>query len=166
MTERRESARILTEFSLALYDEKGAALDEHAVAHDVSDKGCKGETQAELKQGQAVRFALELPGGRVLKGKGRIAWCNRTDVMYWTGVEFRGLSWSDRRLLRKLTSPSDVDWDRIADHAITALVLLILATVAWSALNSPAWRSVLGDMTPKIIAAVIAGLALRAFLTP
>ena len=50
--DRRTGVRILSEFPLTLLDDKGEGLDPHAVAHDVSDKGFKIESRAELKPGQ------------------------------------------------------------------------------------------------------------------
>jgi len=162
---RREAPRILSQFSLVLTDEKGATLDDRAIAHDVSDKGFKAETQAELKPEQVVRFRLDL-GVEEVRGRARIVWCQRTDMSFWAGAQFVGMSWSDRRRVRRITSPSDIEWGVIADKAATALLILLGTTLAWMAANNPVWREVLPGLFPKAVAAVVAGLALREFLRP
>jgi hypothetical protein len=163
--ERRQAARILSEFALVLDDEKGALLDDRALAHDVSDKGFKAETRAELKQGQVVRFHLTL-GKQEVRGRARIVWCHRTDLSFWAGAQFVGMSWSDRRRVRKITSPSEVDWVALGDKGLTALLILLAATLAWAALSDRIWRSVLSEIFPKMAAAVVMGFALRELLRP
>ncbi|MDE2142785.1 MAG: PilZ domain-containing protein, partial [Elusimicrobia bacterium] len=121
--DRREAPRILTDFSLRLSDEAGAPLDDRALAHDVSDKGFKAETSVEIKSGQIVRFRVTIRGEEI-SGRARIAWAKRTDLAWWAGAEFIGMSWSDRRRVRRITSPSDVDWVKIGGNAMTALVIL------------------------------------------
>lgn len=162
--ERRRAPRILTEFSLYLMDEKGEELDGHSLAHDVSDKGFKVETQGELKKGQIVRYRLGLRGGDEVSGRARIVWTQKTDLSYWAGAQFLGMSWSDRRRVRKVTDPSSVDWGVIADKAIVALTLLLVTTVGWIVMTSAIWRGILEDMFPKVIAAVVMGFALRELL--
>jgi hypothetical protein len=162
---RRESVRILTDFSLILVDDKGEVLDDRAVAHDVSEKGFKAETQAELKEGQIVRYRLALRG-QDIPGRARVVWCHRTDLSYWAGAQFLTLSWSHRRLIRQITSPSDVDWGVIADKAILALSILLGTILSWMALSSPVWRAVLPSLFPKAVAAIVMGFALRELLRP
>jgi len=164
-TERRRAARILTDFSLVLLDEKGAELDGRALAHDVSDRGFKAETQAELAQGQMIRFRLSLIDGQEIRGRARVVWAHREELAFWAGAQFVGLSWGDLRRVRRVTSPSDVDWGAIADKAIVALSLLLVTSIGWIALSSPTWRGVLEDLFPKIVAAVAMGLALRVLLS-
>lgn len=159
--ERRQAPRILTDFSLVLSDLKGTDLDDRAMAHDVSDKGFKAETQAELKKGETYRFRLVLPEGREVAGRARVAWAHKEDMAWWAGAEFVGLSWSEKRRIRRVTSPSDVDWDVIAGKLVVALSLLLVTSVAWIVMNSPVWRSVLSDIAPKILAAVVMGAALK-----
>jgi hypothetical protein len=162
--ERRTSTRILTEFPLSLLDDKGEILDRHAVAHDVSDKGFKIETMAELKTGQFVRFGLSLDADGDIKGRARIVWCERTDLSYWAGGQFLSMSWRDRRRVRRITSPSDVDWNLLADKAIWALSILLVTIVGWKLLQSPLWREVLGGLAPTALAALAMGWALRELL--
>ena len=159
--ERRTSARILSEFPLTLSDEKGETLDPHAIAHDVSDKGFKIETHAELKKGQTLRFALSLDADGDIKGRARIVWCERTDLSYWAGAQFVKVGWGDRRRLRRITSPSDVDWNALADKTILALSLLLGTVVGWRVLSSPLWRGVIGDLVPTAVAAFAMGWALK-----
>jgi hypothetical protein len=163
--ERRQAARILTDFSLRLFDEKGGDLDSRALAHDVSDKGFKAETQAELKKGQTIRFRLGLLDGHEVTGRALIVWAHHEELAWWAGAQFVGLSWSEKRRIRKVTSPSDVDWGVIADKAIVALSLLLVTSVAWIVLTSPTMRVVMEDIFPKAVAAVVMGLALRALLS-
>jgi hypothetical protein len=162
--ERRTSARILSEFPLTLSDDKGEVLDPHAIAHDVSDKGFKIETHAELKKGQTLLFALSLDAEGDIKGRARIVWCERTDLSYWAGAQFLKVAWADRRRLRRITSPSDVNWDALADKAILSLSLLLAAIVGWRVLASPLWRGVIGGLIPTAIAAFALGWALKELL--
>lgn len=163
--DRREAPRILSQFSVVLSDEAGATLDDRAVAHDVSDKGFKAETQADLKVGQDARFRLEL-AGEELRGLGRVVWVQRTDMAVWAGVQFRGLSWADRRRVRRVTSPSDIEWGAIADKAITALLILLFTVIGWSVAENRVWREILPGLLPNALVAVVAGLALREVLRP
>lgn len=162
--ERRTSARILTEFPLTLSDEKGETLDPHAIAHDVSDKGFKIETHAELKKGQLLRFGLALDSEGEIKGRARVVWCERTDISYWAGAQFVKVSWGDRRRLRRITSPSDFNWDALADRTILSLSLLLAVLVGYRVLSSPLWRGVLGDLVPTAVAAFAMGWALKELL--
>ncbi|MFI5347790.1 MAG: PilZ domain-containing protein [Elusimicrobiota bacterium] len=163
--DRREAPRIFSDFSLQLTDEAGTGLDDRALAHDVSDKGFKAETQAELKPQQIVRFRVTIRGEEI-SGRARIAWAKRTDMSFWAGAEFLGMSWSDRRRVRRITSPSDVDWVKIGDNALSALVILGCTALAWAVMSSTTWRTVLSEIFPKAIAAVVMGLALREMFRP
>jgi hypothetical protein len=163
--DRREAPRILTDFSLQLSDEAGASLDDRALAHDVSDKGFKAETQVELKPQQIVRFRVTIRGEEIV-GRARIAWIKRTEMSFWAGAEFLGMSWSDRRRVRRITHPSDVDYVRIADNALTALLILGGTSLAWLLSTSTIWRSVIAELFPKLIATVVMGWALRELLRP
>jgi hypothetical protein len=161
---RRTATRILTEFSLTLFDEKGHPVDEHAVAHDVSDKGFKFESRAELKAGQAVRYKLAFLEGQDLSGRARIVWCQRTDLSYWGGAQFLNLSWGDRKRIRRVTSPSDADWDGLLNKAIIALSIMLATLLLWSAFKSLAWRAVLSRLAPELFAALLCLWALRVLL--
>jgi hypothetical protein len=161
---RRRSARILTEFPLVLHDDEGALLDRHAVAHDISDKGFKIETRAELKPGQYVRFALALDADGDVKGRARIVWGEGVELSNWAGAQFMKVSWRDRRRIRSITSPSDFDWDALADKAIVALSILLVTIVGWSLLSSALWREVLGRLIPTTVAALALGWALNVLL--
>lgn len=162
--ERRTSARILSEFPLTLLDDKGEVLDQHAVAHDVSDKGFKIESRAELKKGQFVRFALSLDADGDIKGRGRIVWSERTDLSYWAGAQFMKISWSDRRRVRRITDPSSMDWNALADKTILALSLLLATIVGWRLLSSNLWREIIGGLIPTALAAFAMGWALKELL--
>ena len=161
---RRTSTRILSEFPLTLHDEKGEILDQHAVAHDVSDKGFKIESRTELNTGQSVRFALSLDAEGDIKGRARIVWSKRTDLSYWAGGQFVKMSWRDRRRVRRVTSPSDVDWNALADKLILMLSVLLATIVGFRLMSSSLWRGVLGGMIPALFAALAMGWALNVLL--
>jgi hypothetical protein len=161
---RRTSTRILSEFPVTLFNDKGEAVDPHAVAHDLSDKGFKVEARVELKVGQLVSYRLSIEAGELLTGRARIVWCQRTDLSYWGGAQFLNLSWSDRKRVRRATRPDGLNWDGIADKAIIALSVLLVTLVGWTAMHSPAWRALLGHMVPEAFAALLMGLALRELL--
>lgn len=162
--ERRTSARILTEFPLTLSDDQGELLDPHAIAHDVSDKGFRIETHAELKKGQTLRFSLSLDAEGAIKGRARVVWCERADITIWAGAQFLKVNWGDRRRLRRITSPSDYNWDALADRTILSLSLLLAVLVGWRLLSSPLWRGVIGDLVPTAVAAFAMGWALKELL--
>ena len=162
--EKRQSARVLTEFALTLLDEKGALVDQHAVAHDVSTKGFKAEARVELRVGQIVGYRLALEAESVISGRARIVWCQRTDLSYWAGAQFLKMSWGDRRRIRRIQSPSSLDWNGLADRAITAMIILLVTLVAWTGLRNPAWRQLLPRLIPEAAAAVAMGVALRELL--
>lgn len=163
--DRREAPRILTDFSLVLLDDAGLVLDDRAFAHDVSDKGLKAETQAPLTKGQTVRFRVAIRGEEIA-GLAKIVWLQRTDMAHWAGLSFIKLPWAQKRKLRGTTRPGDTPWESILDKAITALVLLLLTVISWSALTSPVWRQILPSLLPKAAAAIVMGLALRELLSP
>ena len=162
--DRRRSARIMSEFPLTLLNDAGEVIDQHAVAHDVSDKGFKIETRAELKLGQFVRFVLSLDSAGDITGRARIAWSERTDLACWAGGQFLKMSWRDRRRVRGVVNPSRVDWNELADKAILALSLLLVTLIGRSLLMSSLWRGILGDLLPTALAAFAMGWALRELL--
>jgi hypothetical protein len=162
--DRRAGVRILSEFPLTLLDDKGEVLDPHAIAHDVSDKGLKIESRAELKNGQFVGFALSLDANGDIKGRARIVWCERSDLSYWAGGEFIKMSRSDRRRVRRVTSPSDVNWNALTDKLILALSILLVTLVGWNLLSSSIWRGIVGDLIPTALALLALGWALRQLL--
>lgn len=162
--ERRTSARILSEFPLTLLDDMGEVLDQHAVAHDVSDKGFKIESRAELKKGQSVRFSLSLDASGDIKGRARIVWGERTDLSYWAGAQFMKISWGDRRRVRRITSPSSVDWNALADKTILALSLLLATLVGWRIWSSNLWWGIVAGLIPTALAAFAMGWALKELL--
>lgn len=163
-TERRQSARILTEFPLSLFDDGGALLDDHALAHDVSDKGFRAECNADLAKGRFVRFKIQLGETDSVSGRGKVAWVERTDMALWAGVEFLSLPWSEKRRLRRFTSPPAVAWPLVLDRAITAGVWATITLLLWNALASRFWRHMLWVLAPKALAAVVLGWALREVL--
>lgn len=164
--DRRQAARILTEFPLVLHDEAGVLVDDRALAHDLSDKGFKIESNGALEKCQPILFRIQLSQGESMRGRGRVVWVERTDLALWAGAEFVALSWSDRRRLRRITRPSDVEWGVIFDKAIIAAFWLTVTLMVWGVLTSYVWRSVVMDLAPKAFATVVLGWALREMLRP
>lgn len=163
--ERRTSPRILTEFPLVLSDEKGAIIDARALARDVSDRGFQVETSGELVRGQPLSFALGVDAALSLRGRGRTVWVERSPPIFRAGVEFVSLSWSDRRLLRRLCAPSPgVLWSEIVDKALMAVVLMTVVMLIWNVLSSRFWREILRGLAPRVVAIAALGWALREFL--
>ncbi|MDE2491612.1 MAG: PilZ domain-containing protein [Elusimicrobia bacterium] len=165
-SERRTSARLLTEFPLVLSDETGRLLDDNALAHDLSDKGFRVETQTDLSRGQVLRFRLSLDEHGVAEGRAVVVWSENSELSKWAGVKFQKLSWGDRRRVRRVLRPPSVDWNLIADKALLALVLVAATAAIWKGMTDPVWRRVLPGLVPKAFAAVAAGWALREMLRP
>ncbi len=163
--ERRTSARILTDFSLVLLDDMGVVIDDHAVAHDLSAKGFRAEMHGEIAEKQAVRYRLSLPG-RELAGRGRAAWIQRTDFSVWVGVEFQGLSWSDRRLLKQATSRSSANWVLIGVKAVMAVIWGGGLIALFAGLRSNFWRPQMLALAPKVVAAFAVAWALLELAAP
>jgi hypothetical protein len=164
--ERRISARILTDFSLVLLDEKGAVIDEHAVAHDLSTKGFRAEFHGEVAEKQPVRFRLSLDAGRELAGRGRVVWIQRTDFAIWIGVEFVGLTWAERRMLKDASSGPTANWVLISTKFLLAVVWIGGGLAFWLGIRSNFWRPQMLSLAPKGLAAVAMGWALLELLTP
>ncbi|NNN04552.1 MAG: PilZ domain-containing protein [Elusimicrobia bacterium] len=164
--DRRGAARILTDCSLVLLDGKGGVIDEHAVAHDLSIKGFRAEMHGDIAENQPVRYRLALDEGCELKGRARIVWVQRTDFALWVGVEFVGLSWADRRLLKKSTSAPTANWMLIATKFLLAVVWIGGLLGFWIGIRSNFWRPQMFALLPKAIAAVALGWALLELLAP
>jgi len=164
--ENRTAGRVITDFTLVLMDEAAKMLDLHATAHDLSEKGFRIETQANVVPGQIVQYRVVAFGGRELRGRARIVWAQRTDLALWAGAEFQDLSWAERRMLRRATSPPTADWLVISMQALLAVIWIGLMLGAWFGLRSPFWRPQLLELFPKGVAAVALGWSLRELLTP
>ncbi len=164
--DRRGAARILTECSLVLLDDKGVVIDEHAVAHDLSTKGFRAEMHGDIAEKQPVRYRLSLDEGRELKGRARVVWIQRTDFALWVGVEFSGLSWADRRLLKKSTAAATANWMLILTKLLLAVVWIGGLLGFWVGIRSNFWRPQMFQLLPKAIAAAALGWALLELLSP
>ncbi|MCR4295695.1 MAG: PilZ domain-containing protein [Elusimicrobia bacterium] len=163
--ERRTGARLLTELSVVLRPSKGGEpIDDRAVAHDVSIKGFKVETQAQLADNMLVSFTLELPKGETAAGKGRVVWTNRETFACWAGVEILSMPWSDKRRLGRLLDPDSVDWDRLTSLSVTLVMALTMVAVAHRVLTSGRMRELAVTLAPKIIALLVMGWALAGLL--
>jgi len=164
--ERRTSARILTDFSLVLMDDKGVVIDDHCVAHDVSTKGFRAEFHGEIADKQIIRYRMSLDGGYELAGRARVVYVQRTDFSVWAGAEFLGLSWSDKRLLKKSTAAPTANWVLISTKILLGVVWIGGALAFWIGIRSNFWRPQMLDLAPKALAAVAVGWALLELLSP
>lgn len=159
--ERREGARFLTELPTVLLAAKGGeVLDDRATAHDISPKGFKVEMACDLPAGTMIVFHLELGQGEIAKGKGKVVWSNREQFATWAGVEILSMGWADKRKLNALLNPDQVDWGRLGDLCLKAVIALTVVSAAHRLIYSPMARGVLSRMTPKIIALLVMGWAL------
>lgn len=159
--ERREGARFITELSVSLHPSKGGeAIDDRATAHDVSVKGFKVETQAQLTENMMLAFTLDLRAGETASGKGRVVWCNRETFACWAGVEIVSMSWGDRRRLKKLVAPDGVDWERLTELCLKLAMALVVLAAAHRILLSGHLRELFGRLAPKMIALLVMGWAL------
>ncbi len=163
--ERRTGARFFTELSVVLAPSKGGApIDDRATAHDVSLKGFKVETQAQLAQNTLVSFSLELPEGAHAAGKGRVVWSNRETFATWAGVEIVSMKWSDKRRLSQYLNPDNVDWTRLSSLSTTLVMVIIVVIAAHRIIVSAQLRSLLATLAPKILALFVMGWALVGML--
>lgn len=164
--DRRAGGRLLTELSVTLRPSKGGEpIDDRAIAHDVSIKGFKVETQAQLADNMLVSFTLELPKGETATGKGRVVWTNRETFACWAGVEILSLPWSDKRRLGRLLNPHGVDWERLTSLCVTLAAALMALAAAHRILTSAHLRELAVALAPKIIALLVMGWALAGLLT-
>ncbi len=120
---------------------------------------------AELKPGQFIRFSLALDAEGDVKGRARIVWSERSDLSYWSGAQFLKLSWGDQRRIRRVTNPSSVNWDGLADKTIVTLVVFLVTLLGWNVMMSPILRGlVVGGLIPTAFAAIAMGWALVVLL--
>ncbi|MDD5304821.1 MAG: PilZ domain-containing protein [Elusimicrobia bacterium] len=163
--ERRTGARFITELSVVLRPSKGGpALDDRATAHDVSVKGFKVETQAQLAENTIVSFTLELPMGASASGTGRVVWSNRETFATWAGVEISSMSWGDKRRLSRLLNPDRADWERLTNLCLKLVMALTVIAAAHRVLLSAPLRGLVASLAPKIIALLVMGWALVGML--
>ena len=163
--ERRDGARLITELGVVLRPSKGGEpLDDRATAHDVSIKGFKLETQAQLTENMMLAFTLELPRAESATGKGRVVWANRDTFATWAGVEIVSMSWGDKRRLKRMISPDGVDWDRLAVLCVKLAMALTVIAAAHRILMSAQLRALFAALAPKIIALFVMAWALTGLL--
>lgn len=159
--ERRDGARFITELNVILSPTKGGPpIDDRATAHDISVKGFKVESQAQLAENTMISFTLDLPRGDSARGKGRIVWANRETFATWAGVEITSMSWSDKRRLSRLLSPDTVDWDRLWNLVVTLVMVVTVVIAAHRVIMSPQMRELFVKLAPKMIALFLMGWAL------
>lgn len=163
--ERRTGVRFITDLSVVLRPSKGGEpIDDRATAHEVSLKGFKIETQAQLAENTIVSFSLELPMGRRAAGKGRVVWSSRETFATWAGVEILSMSWVDKRRLSQLLHPDSVDWSRLSNLCVKLVMALTVIAAAHRVLHSSALRGLLVTLAPKIIALFLMAWALAGLL--
>jgi hypothetical protein len=159
--ERREGSRLITELSVVLRPSKGGEpLDDRATAHDISIKGFKVETQAQLTDNMMLSFTFELPRGETATGKGRVAWINRETFASWAGVEILSMPWADKRRLKKLLNPDSTDWERIGSLCVKLAMIVTVLAAAHRVLLSAHLRDLLASLMPKMIALLVMAWAL------
>ena len=160
--ERRDDARMITELFVTLRAVKGGeVIDERATAHDISTKGFRVETQAQMSEKTLISFTMDLPGGERASGSGRVVWASRESWATWAGVEITSMSWAAKRRLTHLLHPPRVDWSGLSKTSTKLLVALVVITAAHRLLYSPIAQSVLMKMAPKLIALGLMAWALR-----
>lgn len=164
--ERRGEARFITILPLSILDEKGEVVDSTATAHDLTPGGFKGECQTELKEGQTFGFMLDLPDGKPpVRGRAKAVWVKKHDFATWVGGKIVSMGWGDKRRLKAVLGPPGVEWGTIVDHALNALVWIVVAMFIHRVFFERAlWRRALGEMWPTMIAVVVAGWALLSFV--
>jgi hypothetical protein len=163
--DRRTGARFITELGVVLRPSKGGEpLDDRATAHDVSVKGFKLETQAQLAENMILSFTLELPMGANVTGKGRVVWNTRETFSTWAGVEIVSMSWSDKRRLSQLLNPGGADWERLSGLCIKLVMALVVIAAAHRIVLSAPLRALVGQLAPKILALMVMGWALLGML--
>jgi hypothetical protein len=164
--ERRGETRFITILPLSILDEKGEPVDSTATAHDLTPGGFKGECQTDLQEGQVFGFALDLPDGKPpVKGKAKAVWVKKHDFATWVGGKIVSMGWSDKRRLKAVLAPPGVEWGPIVDHALSALVWIVVAMFIHRLFFKRAlWRRTLAEMWPTMVALVVAGWALLSFV--
>lgn len=162
--DRRQGARFITDLSVTIRGAKGAVLDDRATAHDVSTKGFKLETQAELRKDEELAFTLELPGGKKAHGKGLVVWAKRETFATWAGIKIGGMSWSDKRRLSQMLDPDRADWTRIAELALKAGFVIVLAAALQNIALRPGAFTSMAELMPKFAAVLLMAWAMLGLL--
>lgn len=151
--DRRDGVRYLTDLSAVLRPEKGGPpIDDRATAHDVSMKGFRLESQAPIETDTVISFTLDLQRGARASGKGRVVWSKRETFATWAGVEITEMAWGDRRRLKQLIHPDDVDWTSLTQLCVKFVMAITVTVAAHRIIMSPELRKVLWMMSPKIVA--------------
>ena len=117
----------------------GASAD--AVAHDVTPAGFGFESRVRLDHVGWVYFELRLPNRQSVSGSARVAWLRRGEWGAWAGAHIVAMSAADRRKVRDVIHGPGYDWAGLANRAVAAGVIIILAVAARMALSrdSDAW---------------------------
>ncbi len=163
--EKRGGARFLTDLNVELRPLKGGeAIDDRAIAHDVSAKGFKVETQAELAEKSVLAFTLQLPAGQTASGKGRVAWSRKETFATWAGIEITSMSWGDKRRLAHVVNPDAVDWENLTSVCLKVIMAVTVIIAAHRVFYNGQLRGLLSALAPKIIALFVMGWALVGML--
>lgn len=159
--DRRDGVRFLTDLSVVLRPAKGGPpLDDRATAHDVSLKGFRLESQAAIDTGTVLSFTLDLQRGARASGKGRVVWSKRETFATWAGVEITEMSWGDRRRLKQLIRPDEVDWTTLTQLCVKFVMAITVTAAAHRIITSPELRKFLWMMSPKILAVCLLAWAI------
>lgn len=162
--DRRDGVRWLTDLSVVLRPEQGGPpIDDRATAHDVSMKGFRLESQAQIEVDTVLSFSLDLQRGARAAGKGRVVWSKRETYATWAGVEITEMAWGDRRRLKRMIYPDDVDWTRLSQLCLKFVMAITVLAATHRVMTSPELRKLLIVMSPKIVALLLVGWAILNF---
>ncbi len=162
--DRRDGVRFLTDLSVVLRPEGGGPpLDDRATAHEVSLKGFKLESQAPIEPETIIRFTLDLTRGARASGKGRVVWSKRETFATWAGVEITEMPWGDRRRLKRMLRPDDMDWTTLMSLSVKFVMAVTVVVAAHRLMTSPELRRLLLELSPKIVALLLLGWAVSNF---
>ncbi|HAH07225.1 MAG TPA: hypothetical protein DCM05_12005, partial [Elusimicrobia bacterium] len=121
LAEHRRDPRFEKDAGVKLFNGRMPVFEPSLV--DISLSGMGLQLADEAVPGQALRFTLELPQGRV-SGRAIVRWSHPHHLGWRCGVELVDMGWSDRRRLRFFLDPDYCDWLRVLD------ILLVLAAGA------------------------------------
>jgi len=162
--DRRDGVRFLTDLSVVLRPAGGGPpIDDRATAHEVSLKGFKLESQAQIEPETIIRFTLDLTRGARASGRGRVVWSKREAFATWAGVEITDMAWGDRRRLKQMLTPDEVDWTSLMNLCVKFVMAVTLVAAAHRLMTSPELRRLLVALSPKIVALFLLGWAVSNF---
>ncbi|MBI3549366.1 MAG: hypothetical protein HY078_10035 [Elusimicrobia bacterium] len=131
--EHRRHVRYERALKLTIFGMDMSLLDETTNLSDVSRKGMKFETVANIKPGDYFRFKLEVPDYGFVDGKGRARWSQvgASGVTYVIGAEITSMGWGASRALKRFLEPGRTFFGVAFDLALGAGALYVL----WQIVN-------------------------------